>query len=82
MMVTSILFLNDPKDSLKMIRETLCVAQSAIGLAEVGGTQKTDHIDRVQRIIAEIDRQRPLGPDGKHGNRHTPFCGCEDKNVK
>lgn len=55
-------------DSLKMLRETLCVAQSVLRYAP--------DRDRVQRMIDEIDRQRPLGPDGKHGDRHTPTCGC------
>jgi len=21
---------------------------------------------------------RPVGPDGKHGERHTPACGCDE----
>lgn len=67
------LFLTDKRDTLKMVRESLCVAQSGVG---------REHRERIQRMIAEIDRQRPLGPDGKHGNRHTPFCGCEDENAK
>lgn len=37
-----------------------------------------EHIDRLQRLINACDDHRPLGPDGKHGNRHTPTCGCED----
>lgn len=62
------LHLDDPRDTLKMIRETLCVAQSAVGV---------HNRERIQRMINEIDRQRPLGPDGKHGDRHTATCGCE-----
>lgn len=64
-------------DSLKMIRETLCVAQTHVGLHAVD-SRKREHIDRLQRIINEIDLQRPLGPDGKHGERHTATCGCDD----
>lgn len=64
----TILYLADSRDSLKLIRETLCVAQTAVS---------NQHRERIQRVIAEIDRQRPLGPDGKHGDRHTPSCGCE-----
>lgn len=60
--------LTDPRDSLKMLRETLCSVQRTAGAL---------HRDRIGRIINEIDRQRPLGPDGKHGNRHTPTCGCD-----
>lgn len=31
----------------------------------------------IGRLIVDIDRQRPIGPDGKHGGRHTSTCGCE-----
>jgi hypothetical protein len=71
-------------DTPKMLRETLCVAQTAIlsarsasGLAEDGRIE--EHIKRLGRLIAECDRHRPLGPDGKHGDLHTATCGCEDK---
>jgi len=66
-------------DSLKMLHETLCVAAAAIGHSEVGGSRTEEHIDRISRVLAEIDRQRPLAPNGKHGNLHTATCGCEDK---
>lgn len=68
------------KDSLKMLRETLCLAQHALllrgSLLDVDRTPA--HVARLSRLIDDIDRQRPLGPDGKHGDRHTPTCGCED----
>jgi hypothetical protein len=64
-------------DTPKMIRETLCAAQSAIGL-HTDENRRAGHIARLQRLINECDRHRPLGPDGKHGDRHTPTCGCED----
>ncbi len=63
-------------DSPKMIREALCLAQTQIarsGLSSAGG-----YVLLLQRLIDECDRHRPLGPDGKHGDRHTPTCGCED----
>lgn len=63
-------------DSLKMIRETLCVTQARIGYA--ADPRNREHIDRLQRLIDSIDQQRPLGPDGKHGDLHTPNCQCED----
>lgn len=66
-------------DSLKMLRETFCVAAAAIGLSAVGGSRSSEHIDRLSRVINEIDRQRPLGSNGKHGKLHTDTCGCEDK---
>lgn len=64
---------DDPKE----LRETLAAAQMTIGnFSTTARTQ--EHIERLQRLINECDRKRPLGPDGKHGNRHTPECGCED----
>lgn len=64
------------EETLKMLRETLCVAQTAIG-QRTTDPRTGEHIERLGRVIAEIDRQRPLGPDGKHGDLHTPTCGCE-----
>lgn len=63
-------------DDLKSLRETLCVAQKAIQFEYHGGGEDPD-VQRIGRLIAEIDRQRPLGSDGKHGDLHTPTCGCE-----
>lgn len=65
-------------DSLKMVRETLCVAQTWIGIGPVSDPRRREHINRLQRMIDDINRQRPLGSDGKHGDRHTPTCGCPD----
>lgn len=64
-------------DSPKMLRETLCVAQSWIG--NVWHPRAGEHLARLQRLIDECDRHRPLGPDGKHGDLHTDTCGCEDR---
>lgn len=66
----SVIHLGD--ETLKMVRETLCVAQMLIGLSS--DPRANEH---VERLINDIDRQRPLGPDGKHDDRHTPTCGCE-----
>lgn len=68
--------LDAPQDTLKMLRETLCVAQTA--LCQLPYDHDT-HSERLGRIIDEIDRQRPLGPDGKHGDLHTATCGCDTK---
>lgn len=64
------------EDSLKMLRETLCLAQSALNYAL---PHQDQHAARLGRLINDIDRQRPLGNDGKHGNLHTDTCGCEDR---
>lgn len=68
--------------SPKTLRETLCVAQAALNELErqrpgynAGGTIAS-HCDRLGVLIEEIDRMRPLGPGGKHDDRHTPVCGC------
>lgn len=67
----------DVPDDPKMLRETLCAAQGVV--LHYGEPRFREHSERLQRLIDECDRHRPLGPDGKHGDRHTPTCGCEDK---
>jgi len=66
-------------DSLKMIRESLCVAQTAMHYADRSNSaqiRQSDY-DRITRLIEDIDRQRPLGRNGKHGKLHTETCGCD-----
>lgn len=65
-------------DDPKMLRETLASAQVYL-LNYMKGDRKFDHSKRLQRLIDECDRKRPLGSDGKHGKRHTDECGCEDR---
>lgn len=66
--------------TLKSIRETLCVAQTALArMADQAPSHEIGmHMGLIDGMIAEIDRHRPLGPDGVHGDLHTPTCGCED----
>lgn len=64
-------------DSIKMLRETFSVAQARINGSPLDGGRKREHSDRLQRLIDDCERQRPTGPDGTHGDRHTPTCGCE-----
>jgi hypothetical protein len=35
--------------------------------------------DLIGRLVLDLDRHRPLGTNGKHGDLHTDTCGCEDK---
>lgn len=67
-------------DGPKMLRETLCTAQAL--MSNMWNDAYADrwqiHIDQLQRLIDECDRKRPLGPDGKHDERHTDECGCDD----
>lgn len=72
-------------ENLKRLRESLCVAQSGISQAYAIGESHSlqseyakSHIRTIQKVLDQIDILRPLGPDGKHGSRHTEFCGCED----
>lgn len=75
-------------DGPKMLRETLCVAQLGLSLVLEtrpvldGGDRIRTHQARLQRLIDECDRKRPLGPDGSHGDRHTAECGCEDGQLQ
>lgn len=59
--------------SLKMLREDLCRRQ----------VQSTDWPDSISSavdvLIAMIDKHRPLGTDGRHGDLHTETCGCLDR---
>lgn len=69
-------------DSPKMLRETLCVAQTAVNCPGLMlESERRKHTVRLQQLIDQCDGHRPLGPDGKHGKRHTPTCGCEDKTA-
>lgn len=61
----------------KMVREALCVAEHAVN-QNVADINKHGAPDVLAALINECDRHRPTGPDGKHGDRHTPTCGCED----
>lgn len=68
-------------DTLKMIRETLCLAEAALNDRAKQGMDtdviRKQHSRRIAALIEDIDRQRPLGSNGKHDNRHTDTCGCE-----
>src|SRR3982751_893838 len=59
-------------EDLKMLREVLCTAQ---GLMNRNGLQwSTDYFGN---LLREIDKHRPLGSNGKHGDLHTITCGCD-----
>lgn len=66
----------DVPDSPKMLRETLCLAQAALRQWPRDQARIDGDVARLERLIGECDRHRPLGPDGTHGSRHTPTCGC------
>lgn len=60
--------------SLKSLREALCRQQVLDGWpSDIGSA--------VDVLIEMIDRHRPLGVDGKHGDLHTVTCGCVDRHA-
>lgn len=59
----------------KMARETMCIVEGLV--ARSGEDRAEEHAARIGKIIDQIDVVRPLGPDGKHGDRHTATCGCK-----
>jgi hypothetical protein len=56
---------------LKSLHEALCLAQFKLG----GDSYR---VKMLGRLLTEVERHRPLGSNGKHGNLHTRTCGCED----
>jgi len=67
------------EDTLKSVRETLCVAMTSVGQMPYPADYKRKHVALMQRLCFDIDVQRPLGSDGKHGDLHTPTCGCDQE---
>lgn len=65
-----------PPISLKMLRETLCRAQSNVAHRETDRDAIECDMRIIGGLIRQIDAHRPLGPDGKHGDLHTATCGC------
>ena len=53
----------------KYLREVLCTQQTH------APNQFTS--DLIGRLVMDLDKHRPLGTDGKHGDLHTDTCGCE-----
>lgn len=53
----------------KFLRECLCAQQ----------TNAPDEFTRseIGRLVNLLDLHRPIGNDGKHGDKHTPTCGCD-----
>lgn len=63
--------------SVKMVGEALAVAETAVA----NFYPADEYRDRCARILADllsdVARQRPTGSNGKHGELHTPTCGCD-----
>ena len=65
------------KDDPKLLREALCRAQNNVGTRDTDRSWVDSDQRRIWLLISAIDRHRPIGPDGKHGDRHTLTCGCD-----
>lgn len=66
-------------DAPKQLRETLCIAQARIRRSGLDVHRIDSDCARLQRLIDECDRLRPLGPGGNHdgpSERCTAYCGC------
>lgn len=59
----------------KSLHEAFCYAQAFLPTTAQGMHYRSV----LQNLIDELNRMRPTGPDGKHGNLHTDLCGCKDK---
>lgn len=65
------------ENDLKMLGEALMIAQSLMSANWANISQS--NVKRIQKLIDEVHKHRPIGSDGKHGMLHTRTCGCQDK---
>ena len=65
--------------SIKSVGEALKYAEAALLNFYHDNGQRSMYAEILRELLADIERQRPTGPDGKHGDRHTPTCGCADR---
>jgi hypothetical protein len=59
----------------KALHELFCYSQSYLSNNDQGNYFRLV----MQDLIESMEVHRPLKPNGKHENLHTPTCGCEDK---
>lgn len=65
---------NIPHDP-KMLHEAMTTAAY---LLRTYGDLNSEPLAKIAADIAkECERLRPLGPNGKHGDLHTEWCGCD-----
>lgn len=67
--------------TIKTIGEALSYAECALLNFYPGNSQRAMYARVIADLLADVKRQRPTGPDGKHGNRHTATCGCDDRRA-
>ena len=64
--------------SIKIVGEALAFAETALLHFYPDTGQRAIYAGVIAHLLADVQRQSPTGPDGKHGDRHTPTCGCAD----
>ena len=63
--------------SVKMSQEALAVAMTAVWRSlDYDIDQKAAVVNRLEQMHEFLTLLRPVGSNGKHGDRHTPWCGC------
>ena len=63
--------------SIKTLGEALSYAETTILTFYADTTQGAHYASVIAELLRDVERQRPVGRDGKHGDRHTDSCGCE-----
>jgi hypothetical protein len=63
--------------SIKTVGEALSYAEAAVVNFYPANSQRHRYADVIRELLRDVARQRPTGPDGKHGDRHTATCGCD-----
>ncbi|WP_280499377.1 hypothetical protein [Nocardia cyriacigeorgica] len=65
--------------SIKTVGEALSYAECAVLNFYPDNSQRAHYAKVLAELLADVARQRPTGSNGKHGDLHTPTCGCEDR---
>ncbi len=54
----------------KLLTEYLC--------SQLPYVPDTPTREAIEHLIGVLHSHRPVGSNGKHGDLHTPTCGCDD----
>ena len=64
--------------TIKTVGEALSYAETALLKTYPESAQRAHYAEVIAELLRDVARQRPVGSNGKHGELHTPTCGCED----
>ncbi|PBI96965.1 hypothetical protein BKP42_36250 [Rhodococcus erythropolis] len=64
--------------TIKTVSEALSYAETALLNTYPDSEQRAHYAEVIAELLRDIARQRPVGSNGKHGELHTPTCGCAD----